>query len=191
MSRKIILASTSPRRRELLESTGVVFEVEAGNYEEDMTLPLPPRDLAMFLSRGKAESVAASHPDAIIIAADTFIAHEGAVLGKPHTEDRAREMLRMLSGKAHTVVTGFTIIDTSDGKTVSDAIESTVYFKVLQDQEIDEYIATGEPLERAGAYAIQGIGKKFIEKYEGDYASIIGLPVGAVVAVLKEWGVTS
>lgn len=189
MQRKIILASTSPRRIELLTKAGVNFEAVASDYEENMTLPMEPKELAKFLSRGKAEAVAKNYEDAIIIGGDTFIAFNGKILGKPHTPERAREMLVMLSGHTHSVISGFTVIDTKSGKVISDAEEAYITFKNLSSKEVDDYIATGEPLTRAGAYAIQTIGEKFIEKWEGDYDSIVGLPTSRVLEVLKDCGI--
>lgn len=188
MERKIILASTSPRRIELLTKAGVVFEAVPSDYEEDMTLPLEPKELAKFLSRGKAEAVAKNYKDAIVIGGDTFISFQGKILGKPHTEERAREMLNMLSGHTHSVISGFTIIDTKSRKEVAGAVESFITFKKLSSEEINEYIGTGEPLNRAGAYAIQTIGDKFVEKFEGDYDSVVGLPISPVLEGLKELG---
>lgn len=184
IDRQIILASTSPRRKELLEKAGIVFEVAGSDYEEDMTLALAPLELAKHLSKGKAEAVAEQYPDAIIIAADTFVVYGDAVLGKPHTPEKAKETLRMLSGNAHAVITGFTIIDSKNGKSISEVVETKVYFKNLSKQEIDDYIATEEPLERAGAYAIQDSGKILVERIEGDYDNVVGLPTAAVLEAL-------
>ena len=186
MNKKIILASGSPRRKELLEKAGVSFEVVVSEYEEDMTLPLPPDELVKYLSHEKAETVAKTHTDAIVISADTIVVYGDIVLGKPHTEERAREMLRLLSGKQHSVFTGFTIILEDEKKTISRAVESKVFFKNLSDEEINEYIATGEPLEKAGAYAVQMLGQKFVEKIEGDIPNIIGLPITEVIKELQE-----
>ncbi len=127
--RKIVLASSSLRRKELLTKTGLKFVVDPGNYEEDMTLRMKPTELAKVLSRGKAESVAKSYKDAIVIGADTFIAYKNQIMGKPHTSARAIAMLKQLSGKGHRVITGITIIDTKDGKRISRAFESLVYFR--------------------------------------------------------------
>ena len=189
MSRKVILASTSPRRRVLLEKTGLMFEAISSDYEEDMTLTLPPKELAIHLSFGKAKAVVEKYPDAIIIAADTFVVFQDSVLGKPHTPHNARIMLRMLSGNAHSVITGFTILEGPEGRRYSDTTQTNVYFKKLTDTEIDAYVASGEPLDKAGAYAIQGLGGELIEKIEGDYLSMVGLPVPAVMEVLKKFGV--
>ncbi len=187
MTRKIILASTSPRRKQLLEKTGLVFEICHGDYEEDMTLKMEPKELAKFLSLGKAQSVISKFPDALIIGSDTFIAFEDKVLGKPHTPEKAKEMLQMLRGKQHSILTGYAIIDTKNNKIINDVVETKVFFKNYSDQEIDEYIATGEPLERAGAYALQELGARLIEKIEGDRDSAIGLPVENILQSLKEF----
>jgi len=189
--KKIILASTSPRRKQLLERIGLPFVVEAGDYEEDMTQELPPLELAKVLSRGKAEVVAKKHPneEVLVIGADTFIALGNEVLGKPHTPEKAKEMLQKISGTAHSVITGMTIIDCAAGRTTSDAIEIKVYFKQMTDQEIDEYVATGEPLDKAAGYAGQEIGSLFIDKIEGDFSALVGLPIPTLYRRLKEFDI--
>lgn len=187
--RKIILASTSPRRKELLEKAGLVFDIESSNYEEDMTLPLPPSNLVKFLSRGKAESVVLNYNDAVIIAGDTIVFLEGSVFGKPNTPKRAKEMLHLLSGKEHSVFSGFTILDTLNNKVFSDAVEAKVKFRKISDDEIDEYIKTGEPLSRAGAYAIQTVEKTFVESMTGDYDSIVGFPIAEIMKAFKSFDI--
>ena len=183
--KKIILASGSPRRKELLTEAGIKFDIDVSNYEEDMTLDLTPHELAKYLSAGKARAVAGKYKDAVIIAADTFVVFQGEILGKPHTKENAEKMLKKLSGNTHSVVTGLTIIDTATGKTMSEAHESKLYFREILQEEIDEYIDSGEPLEMAGAYAIPGGAGKFVEKIEGDRSSIIGLPMKALIEKLK------
>jgi septum formation protein len=187
--RKIILASTSPRRKELLAKTGLKFIAVPSDYEEDMTLKLPSKELARVLSMGKTEAVAKKYKDAIVIGADTFIAYKDQILGKPHTAQRAKAMLKRLNGKTHSVITGFSIIDTKTGKHISRAIECKVSFRKMTSREIDAYIKTGEPLERAGGYAIQERGSVFIKKTEGDFFTIMGLPVYELVRELKKFGV--
>jgi len=188
--RKIILASTSPRRKELLAKTGLKFSVVPSDYEEDMTLALPPKKLAEVLSMGKAAAVAKKYRNAIVIGADTFIFFKGAVLGKPHTPKKAKAMLKQLSGKMNSAITGFSIIDTKTGKRVSRAIECKVYLRKITDREIDAYVKTGEPLGRAGAYAVQERGSVFVRKTEGDFFTIMGLPVYELVQELKKFGVS-
>ena len=184
--KKIILASGSPRRKELLTDAGIKFDIDVSDYKEDMTLDLPPHELAKYLSKGKADAVAGRHKNAIIVAADTFVVLKGEVLGKPHTKEKAKEMLKKLSGQTHSIVTGFTIIDTATGKTISEAHESKLYFREILLEEINEYVASGEPLDKAGAYAVQGGGGKFVEKIEGDYSNIIGIPMKAFLEKLEK-----
>ena len=187
--RRIILASSSPRRKELLRLLGLNFEVDPGNYEERMDLNVPPRTLARFLSRKKADAVAAKYRDAIVIAADTFILFRGRLMGKPHTEQEASRMLEALNGKTHSVITGFTVIDTTTGKRVSKSVETKVSFKRLAAAEIESYVKTGEPLDKAGAYAIQGLGSVIVRKIDGDYFNVIGLPLSSFADALKKFGV--
>ena len=185
----IILASGSPRRKELLEKIGLKFEVEPSNYEENTNSKLRPHELAKSLSFEKARTVANKHKNALVIAADTFIVFKGKILGKPYTETEARKMLETISGKPHSVVTGFSIIDTEDKKTVSRSVETKVYIRRLTPSEIDAYVKSREPLDKAGAYAIQGLGSVIVEKIEGDYFNVIGLPLSALTESLKEFGV--
>lgn len=187
--KRIILASTSPQRKNLLAGTGLLFEAVPSGYEEDMALPLPPTELAKHLSAGKAESIAPLYPDAIIIGADTFISFEGEVLGKPYTAEKAKLMLQRLCGNMHTIITGYTVIDTGIRKQVSEAVETKVYFKPWSEEEIDEYIATGEPLDKAGSYAMQGLGRAIVEKIDGDYSNVVGLPVNEILKTLKDFGI--
>lgn len=187
--RKIILASASPRRKELLKKTGLKFRAVSSDYKEDMTLKLSPKELAKVLSMGKAEAAAKRYKDAIIIGADTFIAYHGRVLGKPHTAERARAMLRQLSGTANSVITGFSIIDTKTGKRISRAIECKVYLRKMTTREIDAYVKTGEPLDKAGAYAVQERGSVFVERTEGNFFTIMGLPIYELMQELVKFGV--
>lgn len=186
----IILASQSPRRKDLLKQIGLEFEIDPSNYEEDMSLKMEPSKLAEFLSLGKAKDVAQRHKDSIIISADTIVAIDGEIFGKPKTPERAKYMLQKLSGKAHSVITGFTIIDTETQKQILKSVETKVYFKNLSEQEMDAYIASGEPLDKGGGYAIQGMAALFVEKIEGDYFNIVGLPILALTTELKNFSVS-
>jgi len=186
---EIILASSSPRRYDILKRAGIPFTVEDGGYEEDLTLPLPPHELAQHLAAGKAQAVAARHPDALIIGADTIVVSNGKVFGKPLTGGDAREMLKKLSGVAHDVLTGFVVLDTKTGKKAGRAVETKVTFRTLSDDEIDAYVATGEPLGKAGGYAIQGAAARFVEKIEGDMDNVVGLPLTALLEELAKFGV--
>lgn len=192
MERSIILASTSPRRFEILSESGIPFTVSAPDYEEDMTLYTDPVLLAKELSLGKALAVAEKYPEAIVIGADTFISYQGVLLGKPHTGERAREMLQKLSGSTHSVVTGLSVVSLSENKKLQEVEEARVTFRGISADEIEEYLATGEPLDRAGAYAIQGGAKKFVEHIEGDYRGILGLPLARLLVILeKEFGIVA
>jgi len=188
--RKIILASASPRRKEILRKTGLNFSVCTSDYKEDINLSLKPRALAKFLSRKKAETVAHKYKNAIIIAADTFIVFKNRLLGKPHTDKEAEKMLNMLNGKAHSVITGFTIMDTASKKILSRSVETKVYFKKLGRKEINAYVRSKEPLDKAGAYAIQGRGSVFIERIDGDFLNVVGLPLLALTESLRKFGIT-
>ncbi len=189
--KKVILASASPRRKELLEKTGIPFVVEVSDYEEDNSLKLKPLELAKTLSAGKAKAVSERHKgeDAVIIGADTFIVLDNKILGKPHTPEKAKEMIKGMNGRAFSVITGFTIIDVKSDKEVSKAVESRVYFRKLTEKEIENYVRTGEPLNKAGAYAIQETGSVLTGKIEGDYTNIVGLPLPALIKELKKFGI--
>jgi len=187
--KKIILASASPTRKKLLIEAGFNLKIDPSNYEEDMSLSLDPKELAIYLSKAKAESVAIKYKEEIIIGADTFIVYENKILGKPITPDKAKEVLKMLSGKEHSAITGFTIIDTSSNNILSRAVETKVFFKNLIDEEIDDYVATGEPLDKAGSYAILELGEKFVERIEGSKTNVSGLPMDELIEALKKFGV--
>jgi septum formation protein len=187
--KKIILASTSPRRKEIFAKIKLPFEIQESNYEENMNLKMPPEKLAEYLSAGKAKAVAEKNSNAIIIAADTFVVYDDRPLGKPKTAERAKEMLEMLSGKEHEILTGVTIMDADSGKTISFHDATKVFMKELSPDIIDAYIKTGEPIDMAGAYALQEIGALLIEKVEGDFFNAMGLPLKRLVEELKHFGV--
>jgi septum formation protein len=187
--KRIILASASLGRKNLLIKTGLDFEIIPSDYQEDMSLSLSPRDLAIHLSSGKASAVAWKHDNAMVIGADTFVVFKDKILGKPHTPEKAIEMLEMLNGQIHSAITGFTVIDSVENKSVCGSVETKVYFKNLSHVEIADYVATGEPLDKAGAYAIQGLGKKFVQKIEGSESNVTGLPMEEVTKILKDFGI--
>ncbi|MBM4451496.1 MAG: septum formation inhibitor Maf [Chloroflexi bacterium] len=187
--KRVILASESPRRRQLLGQIGLKFQVVPSNSTEDLGSSVEPHELAKSLSMEKVSSVAKKHKNAVVIAADTFGVLEGRILGKPKTEGEAREMLVAMSGKTHSVITGFAILDADDGKSVSRSVETKVRFRELTAGEIEAYVRSGEPLGKAGAYAIQGLGAVLIEKIEGDYFNVMGLPLSALAESLKEFGI--
>lgn len=186
----IILASASPRRKELLEQIGLRFKVEPADYQEPAYSGTEPHEFAKRISLEKANTVAVRHKDAIVIAADTFIVSDGRLLGKPHTEIEARKMLEVINGRSHSVITGFSIIDIAVNKTLSRSVETKVYIKNLTLPEINAYVKSKEPLDKAGAYAIQGLGAVIVERIEGDYFNVVGLPLSALMEALKDFGVT-
>ena len=186
---ELILASKSPRRRTLLEQMGVrSFRVVTPDIDEHMDRDLPPAELVRQISEEKARAVAAQvGPDAIVIAADTVVALDGAVLGKPADQEEAFRMLSILSGCRHQVYTGLTVLR---GEQVYSVWEETaVTFRSLTGEEIEAYIATGEPMDKAGAYGIQGYGALLIEGISGDYYNVMGLPVCRLGQILGELGV--
>ena len=189
MTKPVVLASASPRRREILEKAGLKFQVDASETEEKLDDKMDPAELAISISLMKARSARTMHPGSIIIAADTFGIMDGSLLGKPDNADHAHKMLSSMSGKSHEVITGFTIMDSDTGRTTSRAVRTVVYFKVLSEQQIDKYVRSGEPLGKAGAYAIQGSGAELVDKIEGDYYNVVGLPVHALAEELAGYGI--
>jgi septum formation protein len=187
--KRIVLASASPRRRELLEQIGLRFEVDPTNYDEEKTSASEPHGMATELSLGKARAAARKHRKALIIAADTLVVLGDSVFGKPHTNAQAREMLRALNGRTHSVVTGLTVLDTESGKVLSRSVETRVHMRKLTVTEIDCYVRTKEPLDKAGGYAIQGRGAVLVDRIEGDYSNVVGLPLSALAETLRAFGV--
>lgn len=186
---KIILASQSPRRRELLERMGLEpFEIRPAVGEEIASPTLSPAQLVEELSRQKAAEIArTAEASDVIIAADTVVAADGRVLGKPHSREEAAEMLRFLSGRTHTVYTGITA---RQGETVFTEHEATdVLFRPLSEAEIAAYVDTGEPMDKAGAYGIQGRGCVLVEGIRGDYYNVMGLPVCRLTLMLHRFGI--
>ncbi|MBN2655055.1 MAG: septum formation inhibitor Maf [Nitrospirae bacterium] len=188
--RKIILASASPRRREILKSTGIKFIVDHADCDESLHSFKDPHNLAREISERKALAIANKHDDALIIAADTFIVFKNELMGKPHTDKEALRMLSQLNGKKHSVITGFSVLDTAKQKITSGTVETTVFFNKMTDDELKAYVKTGEPLDKAGAYAIQGRGAFLIKKIEGDYLNVVGLPLWELFKTLKKIGIT-
>jgi nucleoside triphosphate pyrophosphatase len=187
--KKIVLASASPRRKELLEQIGLRFEVDPTDYDEGKAPASKPHEMAMELSLGKARAATRKNRKAIIIAADTLVVLGDRIIGKPHTNAQAREMLRALNGRTHSVITGFTILDTGTGKVLSRSVETAVRMRKLTLKEIDAYVRTKEPLGKAGGYAVQGRGAVLVDRIEGDYSNVVGLPLSALAEGLREFGV--
>lgn len=189
--KNIILASTSKGRKDLLERVGVQFTVEPSDYEEDMSLNIPPQELVKMFSQGKARAVAAKHSEGITIGADSIVVLDGKAIGKPKDEAHAREILRSLSGRGHTFLTGFTVIDIAAGKEITNTVETAVIFKEISPEELDAYLASGEPMQgHAAGYAVQGRAAVFIKRIEGEYTNIIGLPLYSLNEALREFGVS-
>jgi septum formation protein len=184
--RRLVLASASPRRRELLTQAGYIFEVRPPHVIEDLR---PEEDAIAYvvrLARDKAQAVftAINDPDAIVLGADTTVTLDGHILAKPEDAADAARMLRMLSGRTHRVITGVAI---ATAKGVEVAAEVTgVQFRTLSDEEIDAYVATGEPTDKAGAYGIQGLAAKWIPRVEGCYFNVVGLPLALVATMLEQ-----
>lgn len=181
----LILASQSPRRRELLGRLGIPFTAVSADIDETMDPGVPPEQEVARLSREKALAVPAG-PQDIVLAADTIVVRDGRVLGKPHTPERAKEMLRLLSGRDHQVITGYTIL--KDGIAHTGTETSHIFFRDLLEEEIEAYVKTGEPLDKAGAYGIQGLAALFIKGLEGDYYNVMGLPLCALTQDLRRLG---
>ena len=188
-SGRFILASASPRRIELLHLLGLHFEIMPSQVEETFMKGETPREHVLRLSREKVEKASVQYPDAWVMGADTIVLINGEVLGKPRTPEEAGEMLRTLSGRIHTVYTGFTVIKKSASCIISDAVESSVRFREIQEDEIVWYIQSEEPYDKAGGYAVQGMGAFFIREIHGSYTNVMGLPLCEVVDVLKGAGV--
>ena len=183
---RVILASASPRRRDLLTMVGIAHEVIPADVDETYGAGEVPRAHAERLAREKASVLAARAPDAVIIAADTIVVVDGDVLGKPRDADEAARMLRRLAGRTHTV---FTAVAVARGaKLLSGVEEVGVTFRPLDDATITSYVATGEPMDKAGAYGIQGYGAAIVERIDGDYFAVMGLAIGRMLALLRELG---
>lgn len=186
---RIVLASGSPRRRELLEMLRVKnLEIIPARGEELTHPGLRPSELVMELSRAKASEVAQTERDAVVIGADTIVSFGGRILGKPKSEDGARDMLRLLSGNTHEVFTGVTVI--KDGAAYTESERTLVTFLPLSEEDITAYIATGEPMDKAGAYGAQGYASLFVSRIEGDFFNVMGLPLCRLGAMLKKLGVS-
>ena len=180
----LILASSSPRRKELTARLGLPFEVCVSDVDERVCGLTAPDELVRELSLRKARAAAETHPFDIVLGADTVVAIDGRILGKPANEKDAAAMLRLLSGRSHDVYSGFTLI--GNGRTYTESVCTTVRFKELTDGEIEAYIATGEPTDKAGAYGIQGRGGLFVTGISGDYYNVVGLPLNGVYTALKD-----
>ena len=187
---KWILASASPRRRELLTQVGLEFEVMVSDADENIEESLSPDELVKRLSLIKAAAVKeelsakGADGDSAVIGADTVVFHNGEILGKPKDEEDAFRMLKSLSGDTHSVYTGVTVL--LGDETITFANETKVVFDTISDEEIKRYIASKEPMDKAGAYGIQGLGGAFVTSIEGEYANVVGFPIGEFCHILRE-----
>lgn len=180
----IILASKSPRRKYLLEQAGLTFTVEPSSFDESTIVPSSPEGYVKILAEKKAGDIAQKHPQSWVIGADTIVLIDGTVLGKPASRSEARAMLKHLSGRTHQVFTGYCLCCHNQNRFFSDAIQTDVQFKMLTDDEIEWYIHTKEPFDKAGAYAIQGLGTFLVKGINGSYTNVVGLPVCEVIEYL-------
>lgn len=190
-NQKIILASTSPRRKELAQTMGLDFEIVPSNYEEDMlgNKKLAPKEMVKMFAFGKANDVAKKLKEGIVIGVDTIGFFEGKKLGKPKSEKEAFDMIKSFSGKSVKAHSGICLIDVKNGKIIRDYEITDVKFRKLSEEEIKRYISTGEPMDKAGAFAIQGLGSIFIKKINGCYFNVMGFPIYNIYKNLSKLGV--
>lgn len=188
---RFILASASPRRRALLRELGVAFAVEAADVAEFEDTDADPRGLVAHNAALKADFVAARHPDAIVLGADTTVFIEGKVLNKPRDLDEARSMLRLLSGRTHTVYTGLAVRSANRGLRIDEGVSSQVTFKSIDAAGIDAYLEVVNPLDKAGGYSIQEHTNLIVAGYEGSFTNIMGLPVEAMKQILTRCGIST
>ena len=183
-SPRLILASESPRRKYLLEQAGLSFEVIPSQFDESTIDRASPEEYVRILAESKAMEVSDSHPEAWVIGADTLVSIDERLLGKPSSDDEARAMLRQLSNRTHQVYTGYCIRCAARKRQHSETVKTDVRFKRLSDDEIEWYIHTREPFDKAGAYAIQGLGTFLVKRINGSYTNVVGLPVCEVIEFL-------
>ena len=181
----IVLASASPRRSELMELAGIPFSVVPAHINEEVLPGEQPNDHVMRLSREKAQAVTARAEGRLFIGADTVVVLDGRIMGKPSDEREAHEMLSALSGRTHEVITGFTLFDRESGVCLSRSVGTEVTFRAIGDGEIRAYIASGCPMDKAGAYAIQGRAVHFVRSIHGSYTNVIGLPMAELYELLQ------
>jgi septum formation protein len=184
----LILASKSPRRKHLLEQAGLKFSVIPSDFDETSVAMSEPASYVRVLAEFKALDISKKHPDSWVIGADTIVLIDNQILGKPGSKDEAGEMLKRLSGKRHQVLTGYCICCREKKQLFSETVKTEVCFKKLRREEIDWYIETGEPLDKAGAYAIQGVGSFLVRNIDGSYTNVVGLPVCEVIDFLIKQG---
>jgi septum formation protein len=188
MGNRLILASKSPRRYELLKQVGLDLDIIPSRIEEDYIKGESPRKHVLRLAEAKALDVGNQHPDRWVVAADTIVYVDHSILGKPKSREEAKKMLRRLSGKEHRVVTGFSVHHLEKRKGDREAVQTVVKVKKLAQAEMDWYVKTGEPFDKAGGYAIQGVGSFMIESIRGSYTNVVGLPLCELIQMLSRLG---
>lgn len=189
MEKKIILASSSPRRRELLQNLGLEFQIHPSGTDETFNDGLKPGEIVELLAERKAKDVARSYSQGLVIGSDTIVVVNDKVLGKPKDHQEAFEMLSSLQGGLHQVYSGLAVIDAGSQECKKGHVKTDVVMRAVSDQEIHDYILTGEPMDKAGSYAIQGLGSIFITGIQGDYFSVVGLPVQLLADYLDQYGI--
>jgi septum formation protein len=187
---KLVLASRSPRREELMKMLGLDFTIVPSKIDEKKYVNLEPITMVKALARAKAEEVAGLVEDTLVIGSDTIVLLDSSILGKPVDRDDAIAILKKLQNKKHLVLTGLAICDTNTGKVLLDYDQTEVYMGSMSEEDIINYINTGEPMDKAGAYGIQGKGGIFVERINGSYFTVMGLPLHKLVKMLKEFGVS-
>ena len=183
---KVILASASPRRKEILQNTKLNFDIQKSDIEEVILENESPEDMVVRLAYEKAYDVAQKNKDKLVIGADTIVALDNEVLGKPKDQNEAYQMIKRLSNKTHKVITGISLINLKENKIIKDYVVSFVTFKDLSEDSIKDYINTNESLDKAGAYGIQGYGALLVDNIQGDYFNIVGLPISKLSDLLKD-----
>ncbi len=185
--RRLILASESPRRAQLFRQVGLEFVVRKSGADERNDVPVEPKQHVLVLSRRKAEQVAVSETDALVVGADTIVVIDGQILGKPTSREHAFQMLRQLSGRTHRVFTGFAVVDTRTGTSVADVEVTEVHFRELEEDEIWRYIDTGSPMDKAGAYGIQDQSAVFVDWINGCFYNVVGFPLARFYVRMREF----
>lgn len=186
---KLVLASGSPRRRELLSGLGLAFEIIVSEADETVEEKVTPAEMVCKLAYRKASAVSNTLQDGIVVGADTIVVLDGNVLGKPADKQNAVRMLRLLQGRTHIVYSGIAVLDAATGKNIIDYRATQVHMRTLTDAEIEAYVETGEPMDKAGSYAIQGIGSTIVDSIEGDYFTVVGLPMELLASMLTSFDI--
>jgi septum formation protein len=185
---RLVLASASPRRTELLARLGLEHDVDPAHIPEEILADETPEEHVERLALSKAREVGARHPGCLVLAGDTVVVRDGSILGKPSDAAEAREMLTSLAGRSHTVLSGLALAGPGPAEILSRHDVARVVFRPLTPQDVEDYVATGEPMDKAGGYGIQGMGGAMVTRVEGDYYTVVGLPVSGLVSLLAEAG---